>query len=738
MNHDQKPIIRPIASPKIATPILAEQRADVAMLVERRKAAAGVRRSLKFAVAAIGVVFLYWESSKPPPLVLQKIVVAKIEATPVAIVPPTVIEEVIPPPAKVDVVVSPPKQVEAIVPQVVEARVESAADKLDKEAVLILTGLDSERDAAVKRDKDLYSIAVEGHAWDAYRRLLARSINAAMPKLSLGQGLNRYDGYWKAPVFYRAFLRWKTLGCFSESQISSLITDGYTAGMLTWLMNDKKSMEEMLLTISPKDDGVKVLKFLMDAWAINEDKYQKYFSLTMACAVVFDQAVSIPHAIGNKDYAAEETVNPIQRYQWFIGKNEKSKLAVRLHEYSARDLIWVVCAPVTTSELEWSLNKMHLRQKNWGNAYGMIKYLMERAVKGTDPYKEYSFAEILKEGGICGDQSYFCVNTARAQGIPAMTLTGETDLGGHAWAGVKVDGDEWTTKVGRIGGVSKGQAGNPQTGVAISEQEILLWNDSHHRSPNMSMSVWRHLWLADFFEATQNNENHALTVHLAHKLGVSFQETWAALYALLKKQTKITGDPAEPENLDEWEAFAKEMRREFKDNPRMAALASAAETEYIFPYGKEGDAKRTLARERRRIERDSGEQKDLIAESLQREADMIAKRGGPNSKRDISQLYDRALREYGGSITGFKMMAESYFGYLKDDPELAHKAARDIELAFNRVVATGAPDWFRANAEASIYKMIIGYYRAAGDEKHALVLEKHSELLLKRAKRGAL
>ena len=145
-----------------------------------------------------------------------------------------------------------------------------------------------------------------------------------------------------------------------------------------------------------------------------------------------------------------------------------------------------------------------------------------------------------------------------------------------------------------------------------------------------------------------------------------------------------------------------------------------------------------LGRERRRIERDSGEQKDLIAESLKREAELIHKRGDATSKKEISNLYDSALRKYGGSITGFKMMADDYFGYLKDDPELARKAARDIELAFKRVVETGTKDWFRANTESSIYKMICGYYRAAGDEERAVMLENRYQVLLKRAERGAL
>jgi hypothetical protein len=158
----------------------------------------------------------------------------------------------------------------------------------------------------------------------------------------------------------------------------------------------------------------------------------------------------------------------------------------------------------------------------------------------------------------------------------------------------------------------------------------------------------------------------------------------------------------------------------------------------IFPYGEEGDASRMLGRERRRIERNSGEQMDLVAESLKREADLIHKRGGETAKKDISNLYDSAVRRYGGSITGFKMMTNDYFGFLKEDPELAHKAARDIELAFKRVVETGTKDWFRAKTESSIYKMICGFYRAAGDEERAVMLEKRYQVLLRRAKRSAL
>lgn len=625
-------------------------------------------------------------------------------------------------------------------PQVAETKDDVPAPGHDwaAEPPLVLTGMDATRDAAVKRDLELLDKAVNSRGWEGYRELLARSIRTSMESLAHGQGPNRFDPVWNEAMLHRALLRWKTLGCFMRPGFNELVTDSYSGAYLLWLLGRSEAMEDLLLTIQPTDDSVAVLKLLMDTWSLNQENFEKYHPLALACAVVFDCTVSIPHPTGSVESGTQVNVDPLERYLWYVEKNEKGKLAAPVHHSSARDLVWVVCAPVSTSELDWAIRKLSGHRKNWGKHYGEIEYLMERAVKGENPYEEYTFAEILKHGGICGDQTYFCVNTARAQGIPAMGLSGETDAGGHAWAGLKIDDREWTTGIGRIGGVSKGEAHNPQTGESITEQEILHWNDRQLQSPAITLSVSRHLWLADFFSATGQDESSADTIRLANKLGPSFPATWQALYTLLESEMELTGDPAKPNNLDEWKSFAADMRRQFLDNPRMAGLAASAEMEYIFPYGPEGDAERTLLRERRRIARESGEQADLIAGSLKRQADLIHQKGGPDVKKEIGRLYDRALRDYGGSITGFKDMAEDYFGFMRDDPTSARKAARDIELAFKRVVETGTKDWFRANTESSIYRMICGYYRAAGDASRAEMLEKRYQVLLRRAERSAL
>ncbi|MFD0892951.1 transglutaminase domain-containing protein [Luteolibacter ambystomatis] len=610
-------------------------------------------------------------------------------------------------------------------------------DDIFGDTTLVLAGLDATRESFLKKDADLLQRAINEGAWTSYRKMLGRSLEAAIPTMHIGDGRGRYEEFWKTPMFYQAFLRWQVLGRFSPKSIHEVTHDERARAMITWLFNTPEKMEQVLLTVKPEDDKDRVMVFLKDAWTAKEAVAKKYFNLALACAVVFDKPMTAKNPGGEKDYSSELSIDPLVRYLWYIEKDEKGKMVGPIDRLPARDLVYVVCAPVIQSELEWAVDKMHLNRKNWGDAYGMVKYLMERAVKGINPYTEYTFAQILKEGGICGDQSYFCANTARANGIPAMVFAGETDLGGHAWVALKVKDDEWTTGVGRIGGVSKGQTDNPQIGGAITEQEVWQWNDRDHQSPVISISVYRHLWLCDYFSEQGKKDLVAEAVRLSNTIGRSFVESWARLYAVLEDETGAK-DPKDPEVYGEWKKFAGDMRREFRENPRMAALAAKAETEHVFPYGSENDAKTAFLRERRRDERNQSEQKDLIAESLKREAEIILKRNEPTAKKDIEHLYDPALREYGGSITGFKMISSDYFGYMKDDPEMAKKAVRDIELAFNRVVKSNSGDWFRTKTEAGIVTTIAGYYRQVGDEPRAKMLEKRYEREMAKAERDAL
>lgn len=673
----------------------------------------------------------------PPPVVAEEM------DTPPEI--PLALEPTPEPPAEIDLAET--DEVEPDPTPIVPAAEPKADEPKVTKTLLIdaepmtLVGINSTRDDAIERRRELMQQAADDKQWSVYRPLLKKSLEAEFSKIKLGHGVSRFNEIWKSPAYYQALLQWNTLELFPPHTIGAAVKDSYYANFFVWILENNEAMEQLLLTMQPEDDPAKVLQFLSDAHMNSEENYGKYFNLALACAVVFDQEMDIPHIVGTLDPDFYHSVNGLKRYLWYIDKNENGKLEAPIDRTSARDLVWVVCAPVADSELEWAVKEVSLRRKSWGRAYGKIEYLMERAVEGLNPYKEYSLEQIEEEGGICGDQTYYTINTARANGIPAIGLSGETSRGGHAWAAVKTETDEWDTTIGRIDGVSKGQARSPQTGNMVTEQEILLWNDRDHKSETTTLGIARHLWLAKFLAQSSFNEERVAANQIAHKVGETFPETWLAIYQMLEDETTMSGKPPKPDNLEEWESFVSDMRREFRENPRFMDLAAKAEQKYIFPYIDESDARRAMHRERRQIERYSAEQVDLIAKSLKREADLIRKnteKDKEDADKEISQLYDKALRDHGASITGFKMMANDYYDYFSDDKEKAAKVVRDIELAFKRVIDSGDKEYFRAQTEAGVLKMICDFYRECGEEKRAEMLQKRFERDMERAKRGAL
>lgn len=608
-------------------------------------------------------------------------------------------------------------------------------NKFANEELLQLRGMASERDAEKERDLALIDTAMEYGQFVEYLEFVEKSLAPAMANVRLIDGRNRYDELLAERALYIAFLRWHVLGKLPAAKLAEITANPYQHDWLVYVLTHPEPMEEIMNTLHQEDDAEFVIEFLSLAWEAKPELGEKYFSLALASGVVFDHLLKFHNA---EEYGEESVVDPLERYLWYVEKNEKGKLAAPVDRQRARELVWVVCAPVTTDELEWALRYMNYSRKGWGAAYGEIEYLMERAVEGQSPYEEYTFAEIRKEGGICGDQSYYCANTARAAGIPAMIISGETNSGAHAWVGLKVKPDEWDTTIGRIGGVAEGRTTNPQTDSSITEQEVWMWNDRDYQRESTFLAVFRHLWLADYFEAMNNDEESEKAVTLANKLGETFIATWERVYVMLEMRSSAVEDRGAKEVLEPWKSFIFDVRRQFRENPRMAELARRAEDEQVFPYSELNDIRRDLNRERQRLQRYTGEQADLIADNLKREADLITDRLDEEATKEICRLYDSSLRRFGGSVTGFKEMARDYFNFIKDDPELARKAVRDIELAFKRVIESGSKDWFRAKTESEIYEMICTFYREVGDQGRAELLEKRYKRMVERAERGAL
>lgn len=607
----------------------------------------------------------------------------------------------------------------------------------DSLPMLKLVGTQATSSDARALDAEILKKAIESGKWGEYRTILHRSIEAEFSRVNLAKATKRYDNVWKEAPYTQAVLRWNVLGKFSESVLGDTEEVPSSAALMAWLMVNNQAMEEILLTMSEYDDSASVFQFLSGVWENYEatpDLAAKYFNLALACAVVFDE--TLPYK--NRE-SMTPNVDGLGRFLWYVEKNEGGLTEVSVDRSSARDLTFVVCSPVSDEDLEWALKKFRsLRRKSFGNTYGEVEYLMERAVEGLNPYAEYTLPEILKEGGICGDQSYFCVNSSRAAGIPAFTLVGETSMGAHAWAAVKIEPDAWSTQVGRIGGVSEGKGNDPQGGKKINEQAVWLWSTREHQSRDNVVKVKRLLWLADSIDTAELDDETSEMIKVAHQIGQQFPSVWKRMYQVMLDDDAYAAEPAEPETVKLWTEFAKSLKQEFKHNPRMAVLALEVEDKHVFPYADLNYVRREMARDRRRNDRDSQEQADLITTSLKRESKLLLTRDKDNALREIGQLYDRALRDFGGSVSGFRTMAQDYFNMMKHEPKSAEKAVDDIANAFDRVVATGTKDWFRAKAEIGLHKLICQMYREIGEEKRAENMETRLERMMKRAKRSAL
>ena len=103
--------------------------------------------------------------------------------------------------------------------------------------------------------------------------------------------------------------------------------------------------------------------------------------------------------------------------------------------------------------------------------------------------------EILEVGGICMDQSHFGATSARAYGIPAASVGGDGNRGGHAWFAYMMPTHQWNMGnsfhpfneprnlpgTGRYAdGYANGHTHDPQTGKGVGEFEV------HHQAPGVA------------------------------------------------------------------------------------------------------------------------------------------------------------------------------------------------------------------------------------------------------------
>ena len=582
----------------------------------------------------------------------------------------------------------------------------------------------------LQRSQAALDTALLSGKWTDYLDLLDRALAAELKKATGIRAPADYDRFLGNPLFAKALVQRTTLRHLPSAALAAVTADTAHSAFWQWLFTTPDAMEALLLSLKPEDDAAQALH----TWAVlaseDPEARTKYRELALACALVFDKPFT-------PEWNGERLQIPAsQRYDFYKQHNEKGDLATHIHRMPATDLVWVVCAPVPVSELDWALKKMHLKQKNWGTAYDMVKYDMEKAVTGKmkHPYESYTFAEILDKGGICGDRSYFAANTARAAGIPAVILGGDGKRGAHAWIGYESDEGEWSF-TGRMDGYSAGHGSDAQTGKGVSEQEFVRRGDKRESSVTALLKAHRFIWLAAL-QGTLKDTAAADTA-LAFALAASphLPAAWDAKIALWRSVRKEAP-------VEEWRGLVAQLKHTFADDAEQLATAKTLEETYIFPRQDAKLSLQELKHDTKKIEaprgKDAGKPGDIgfLTDSLRREAALLSKAGTPDG---IHTLYRRALEEHAGDVAVFKALANDYFTAFGSVPDEQRKAVRQIETQFERRVDTkGGGDYFDVTSANSVRNLLITMYRTAGDEHHAAALEKKSGKVDEKAKRNAL
>lgn len=576
--------------------------------------------------------------------------------------------------------------------------------------------------------KKALDLAFSSGAWDEYRQYLGRSLRGW-----LDLRFKNADAATAAPLFENAIamqvLQTHAFLTASGKGIPDFLkkNEDVAPGFLRWMFSDMEAMRSFTLTVSRQDDVPQVFKIWSNLAAEEPTATTTYRELGLACALVFDEMKSV------RWNGEKLAIDPMQRFRYYKENAEAGRLTGKIRQMSAADLVWVVCAPIPTSELEWALKNADWRQKSWGDAYGFIKYDMVKAVTGTSkkPYDSYTFAEIKKKGGICSDRSYFSANTARAHGIPAAIISGDGPSGGHAWITWLAEEGEWQF-AGRIGGYPTGHCGNPQTGSESAEDDFVRANDRKAAGPTRVLKARQYLWLANLFGSEPEK---------ADSLIAAARKSAPNLPLVAESELLFWTNRKQESPVDLWKKFIASLRKEFRDNSDLMAMVRSAEETYVFARQDAKDSLHTLRREATKASDTKGAEEGVapdigrVAEAYRRQAELLVT---ANDLDGVRGIYRRAFSEHGWDPSRFKALASDLFKLVEKDSVVADKACHDLESACRRYVGRGGGDWFVIGSQNSAWQLVADCYRKCGDGKKAENIERQMEQRKEASKRSSI
>lgn len=481
-----------------------------------------------------------------------------------------------------------------------------------------------------------------------------------------------------------------------------------------WLFATDERLALLADTLSPRDDARAVWEILTLLHDHDPDGRDDYFELMLALAVVWDRPRPPMHGqMGKNRLPLEPQV--AARYDYFKELYASGASKVSYRRLNVDTLVFVVDTPVPVAELQWARQNVKGAANAWGKKFHEIRYDRQRAEQGVFqwPHGQYTLAGIEKHGGICVDQAYFAVMTARAWGIPAIFFVGPGRRGGHAWFGYLKGEDRWEMDIGRyeMDQYQTGFAINPQTGEPMSDHELAYQCDRALRRPAFARAQ-QLTRIAEILLAAGDAPNAVRCARQARGEVPLHARPWELEAAALLRLGDTNGC------LELWNRQAEVFGR-FPDVQTAVRERQAA---LLRQIGREDEASRLLANHVRRM---GSRREDLARGVVAREAQRSAVAGEAAAARERLEKMLRDQRREGAKVLP---LLQQYIEISHQSGE-AQEAARFVE----NYIARLRREYGESPQNEMIFRELLRQaYENAGDERKLEALRRDAERAARR------
>lgn len=597
-----------------------------------------------------------------------------------------------------------------------------------------LVGVDCNTPESQQKFDALINHLMQEKDFDEFSRRVSERIRESAPELIRGDKLI-YNNYKRSSSLMQAMDLCLLIDIVGPQPLVTFLTPQagveYRNGaeapkqFFLWLLRDKSQPLHTLMQSfifhggDSRNMGYAFWTFFTLWDATPEKDRARYLHLAVACSILHPGAATAKGQV-RKPSGPLLTIQEV--YNYFRDMDTQKKLLTDVKKLSVTELLYVVDVRLPRSEFDWVHKNLSYKQAQWGDAYASIRYRMDRAAVGEDPYESYTFEELRREGGVCRDQGYFACTTAKCKGIPAVYITGDGDRGPHAWIATLVDDVNWR-QTGSYG-YNSGRFLNTCSG-RVQHESVLLNRDK--KTTDEKLAPAADAMLISEYLVRIGCRTEALST--ARYITSAFPLLTAAWTNRIQV---LTHDEENMPDTETWRKINSDLMRFGRKNAELIDLAADIEEKYLMTDKSASSKKSAMARSVDKLKRTVGnERSDLIVEAIERQGRLLAEE---HDLRGLSNLYKKQLKAHAGRGDVFEQLLQQYMGFLEEEPAAVWASmAKDVDKIFTKNVLTGSRDLFKLRKEVAIQKMIADAWEKGGNTKKAQKLRQEADTRLENA-----